>query len=203
MTGFARVAGPAALLCFLAASAIFGAMPDAVATGFSHLTHPLAWLGARGMPHAAIFNFTGFVLPGLLVAVALWSLRPALPTPARWSARLGAQLVVLSALGFAAQGLLPLDLDDPDGRAASLHATAWIAWWLAFCAGALGLALGLRGEPTHRRLAAISAAAAVAVPLIVFVAPLWLPVALAQRVAFALWFVWAIAATRRRPLSRA
>lgn len=203
MTGFARVAGPAALLCFVAAAAIFGAMPDAVATGFSHLTHPLAWLGARDMPHAAIFNVTGFVLPGLLAAVGLWSLRPALPTPARWSARLGAQLVVLSALGFAAQGLLPLDLEDPDGPAASLHATAWIAWWLAFCTGALGLALGLWREPTHRRLAAISASAAVALPLIVFVAPLWLPIAMAQRVAFALWFVWAIAATRRRPLSRA
>jgi hypothetical membrane protein len=196
MNRHARIAAYAALLMFIATAVIFGVMHDTVTAGFSHRTHPLAWLGAQGMPGAAMFNLCGFVVPGLLVAVALWGLRPALPQRARWSARIGAQLVVLSAVGFAAQGLFPLDLEDPDGAASGLHAMTWIAWWFVFSAGALALTLGLRREALYRNVMAISALTALAVPLIVFVVPIWWPIAVAQRAAFVLWFVWAIVVTR-------
>ena len=66
-----RMAGDAALLIFIAAAAIFGAMLDAGDGGFSQRTHPLAWLGAQGVPRATMFNLGGFALPGLMAAITL------------------------------------------------------------------------------------------------------------------------------------
>ena len=191
MNRLRRFAAHAALWGFVAAAAFCGARPEAVATGFSHRSHPLAWLGASGMPDATVFNLAGFVLPGLLAAVALWSLRSALPAHARWSARIGAQLTMLSALAFAAQGLLPLDLEDPDGAANAAHGLAWTLWWLTFAVGGLALGLGSRGtSPLRRGFAMATVAAAIAVPALALLAPIWWPNAFAQRAAFVLWFVW-------------
>jgi hypothetical protein len=198
-----RMAGDAALLMFIAAAAVFGAMFDAGDGGFSQRTHPLAWLGAQGVARATLFNLCGFALPGILAAVALWPLRPALPAGARWNARIGAQLVLLSAIAFAAQGLLPLDLQDMDGAASGLHAAAWTMWCLSFSAGALALASGLRGTRSGPGVVAICAFAGSIVPLLVFVAPWWLPNAIAQRAAFLLWFAWVAWTGRTLSLNRA
>ncbi len=196
MNSYARMAGHGALVIFVVSAAMFGAMFGEDSVGFSHRTHPLAWLGAGGVPRAMLFNLCTFVLPGVLAAVALWPLRPALPPGTRWSARIGAQLVVLSALAFAAQGVLPLDLENPDGTAGGLHAVAWTAWWLAFSAGALALGLGLRHTATMRRgFAAITVLAGLVIPMLAVLAPLWMPNALTQRMAFVLWFVWVVWAT--------
>lgn len=193
MNCYARMAGHTALVMFVVSAAMFGAMFGENIGNFSHRTHPLAWLGAGGVPRAMLFNLCTFLLPGVLAAVALWQLRPALPSGTRWSARIGAQLVVLSALAFAAQGVLPLDLENPDGTAGGLHAMAWTAWWLAFNAGALALAWGLRKTVTMCRFfAAITALAGFVIPMLAVLAPLWIPNALAQRVAFLLWFVWVV-----------
>src|SRR3546814_9922281 len=64
------------------------------------------------MPHALAFNALGFVLPGVLAALVAWRLRASLDAGAPWAARIGAWLALLSALAFAAQGLLPLDPRD-------------------------------------------------------------------------------------------
>jgi hypothetical membrane protein len=191
MTRWSRFAAHAALWGFVAAAVFCGARAEIVATGFSHRSHPLAWLGAGGMPDAAAFNLAGFVLPGLLAAVALWSLRSALPAQARWHARIGAQLTMLSALAFAAQGMLPLDLEDPDGTANAAHGLAWTLWWLTFAAGGLAFGLGSRGtSPLRRGLAMATVAAAIAIPALALLAPIWWPNAFAQRAAFVLWFAW-------------
>lgn len=198
-----RMAGDAALLMFIAAAAAFGSMFDAGDDGFSQWTHPLAWLGAQSVPRATLFNLCGFVLPGILAAVALWPLRSALPANARWSARIGAQLVLLSAIAFAAQGVLPLDLQDMDGAASGLHAAAWTVWCLSFTAGALALVRGLRGNPSHPGIPMSCAIVGSIVPLLAFVAPLWLPNAFAQRAAFLLWFGWVAWIGRIPSLNRA
>lgn len=207
MNPYARMAGHGALVIFVVSAAMFGAMFGEDSVGFSHRTHPLAWLGAGGVPRAMLFNLCTFVLPGVLAAVALWPLRPALPHGMRWSARIGAQMVVLSALAFAAQGVLPLDLENPDGTAGGLHAVAWTAWWLAFSAGALALAWGLQRTATMRRgFVAITALAGLVIPMLAVLAPLWMPNALAQRMAFVLWFVWVVWAAgcpRSRPSAAA
>lgn len=180
--------------------------------GYSHLQHPVAWLGAEPIPNVAGFNLLVFVLPGLLVAWTMLRLRTALPSLGegpdrpvpRWSARLGAQMALLSALAFAMQGVLPLDADDLDGVQSGRHATAWMAWWIAFATGAALLAIGLRGVRAGRRLAATSALAAVLVPACALALPQLLPAGLAQRLAFAVWFAWAIhaGAAAHRPVSR-
>jgi hypothetical protein len=168
---------------------IFGAMPGAEAIGFSHLTHPLAFLGAVGMPLASLFNFAGFILAGALAAAALWPLRDALPAPLPWAARIGAQLVLLSAVAFAAQGLLPIDPNDLDGLRSGLHGSAWMLWWLAFTAGSASIAWGLRKrrEPAWCLNAML---AAQLVPVCALWADLGMPVAVAQRLSFLLWFAW-------------
>src|SRR5262245_19866044 len=84
--------------CCLIAVVVFGAMLD----GYSHLIHPLAWLGARGVKGATAFNLLGFVLPGALAAVVALRLRTRLPPRAGWVGGIGAALLLLSTLAFAA-----------------------------------------------------------------------------------------------------
>jgi hypothetical protein len=91
-------------------------------------------------------------------------------------------LLLLSALAFAAQGVLPLDPLDPDGAPTALHASAWTTWWIAFAAGSLALALAVREwrVPMLLTMFAVLATA----PL----AGAWLPGGIAQRIACACWF---------------
>jgi hypothetical membrane protein len=191
MSRYAHFFAHAALWVFVGAVAYFGRLPEAQALGFSQRTHPLAWLGATGVPNAMIFNLLVFAFTGLLAAAALWPLRGTLPARAAWSARIGAQLVMLSALAFAAQGLLPIDLDDLDGTTGGLHGMAWMAWLLMFSAGNALLAWGLRRVrgSSDRRIVFL---AAQAIPLCALLGGIAMPIAIAQRLAFVLWFVWAI-----------
>jgi len=163
--------------------------------GYSQAVHPVAMAGARGVPGAGLFNAMVFVLPGALVALVAWRLRAVLPAGAGIVSRIGVALVLLSALAFAAQGVLPLDPADPDGVATALHATAWSAWWIAFTAGGAALAFAMRDwrGPMLASLAAVLATAPLAGVL--------LPGGIAQRVAFACWFA-GIAWIASRRLSR-
>jgi hypothetical protein len=171
-----------------AAAAGFGAALE----GYSHALHPLALLGARGVPNAAAFNLLGFVAPGLLLAWSALGLRARLPRASGWPPRIGATLALCSALAFAAQGLLPFDPEHPDAGMSRFHASAWTLWWLAFAPGAALLA-------SARKVASRAAGVTIAVllPVFVLLAPAWLAPALAQRIAFALWFGWWIAIARR------
>ena len=158
------------LLALLGFAAAFG--------GFSHTDHPVALLGAQGIARAMGFNALGFVVPGLLVAAAALELRGVLDRRG-WPARIGAHLLLLSALGFAAQGLLPLDPGDLDAPSSRLHATVWSLWWIAFLPGIALLAIRSRGL----LISGLGALALAAVAAVV------LPPGLAQRVAMSLWFL--------------
>lgn len=173
---------------FLAALLLAGAgVPE-----YSHRIHPLALRGASGLPGAWLFNAGVFVLPGLVLLLAAQGLRPAL-VRAGLPARIGLTLVQGSALAFAAQGLLPLDMRTLDALANRLHALAWMLWWIAFAPGALLLALaGGRG----RGFAVAGVAAALLVPWLAVLAPIGAWVGLAQRLAFLLWFGWWLLAAR-------
>ena len=195
MSRYARHAGTLALAIFVVATVICGAVLD----GYSHREHPLAMLGAAGVPGAWAFNVFAFVLPGLSVAVVCWTMRSALPATAGWRVRIGTQLVVLSALAFAAQGLFPLDPGNVGGQANALHALAWTVWWIAFAAAGVLLTIG--GRPRGFRWAsALSLIATLALAL-----PPWpgAMAAFAPRLAFAVWFVWVAWVVREAPLSRA
>jgi hypothetical membrane protein len=184
----ARVAACAALLLFVVALLAFGAMLD----GYMQSVHPVSLLGAQGIPRAMWFNVCGFVGPGLLSAFVAWRLRESLPAGVAWPARIGARLVLLSALAFVAQGIWSLDPADLESNASRVHATLWTLWWVAFVPGAWLHAWGLRRRGGWRWLAGL------AIGTLLLVAALFadglLAPALAQRLAFALWFAWMILA---------
>ncbi len=185
--GWILAVGPAAGLLFALTVAGFGWRLVGDASGLP----PVGLLGAQGVPGASAFNVLGFVIPGAIAAALAWRLRDLATSPPRLSAGLGWQLVFLSALAFAAQGLLPLDPTDLDARPSRLHALAWTLWWLAFVPGALLLAwTALQGQP--RRYVACAVHAAAAGWLLALTGPLAakLDAALAQRLAYGVWFVW-------------
>lgn len=170
--------------------------------GYSHRVHPLGLLGAYGTPHALAFNLCGLVAPGLLAAWLGWRLREDLERSG-WTARIGAWLVLLSALAFSAQGLLRLDPRDIDAITSRLHAASWMVWWIAFVPGAALLAGGLFRRPEWRGLAIASVVAAAVVLLFAAWLPAGVPTAISHRIAFAAWFAWLIvagyAANSQRP----
>ncbi|WP_454829896.1 DUF998 domain-containing protein [Pseudoxanthomonas wuyuanensis] len=179
-------AGIAATALCAAAVAGFGA----ALAGYSQSLHPVALLGAKGFPHALAFNLLAFVLPGMLAGAIAIGLRYRLPADAGWSVRVGAQLVFLSALGFIALGLLPLDAEDLNSAASRYHATAWMLWWVAFVPGALLLAVSGWRHSDWRGFAGFSLAAALLTLAAVLFGVELLPPGIAQRLAFGLWLIW-------------
>lgn len=160
--------------------------------GYSHQVHPVSLRGTAGLPWAFAYNVLAFMVPGALLMWAGQRVRQAWPD-AGWAARIGIVLVQLSALAFAAQGVVPLDPNDTDATASRLHALAWMLWWIAFVPGTLLLAVGAR-RGVGFALACL--AAAVLVPLLAVFAPIGLWVGIAQRLAFLLWFGWWLLASR-------
>ena len=183
-----RLAAWGAALSFWGALLGLGAALD----GYAQATHPVALLGARGVPRAAAFNALGFLLPGGLAATVAWRLRTGLPCGAAWTARIGASLALLAALMFALQGVLALDPGDFDAAASRAHAAVWAAWWLSFLPSAVLLTTGLRRDRARHMLVLASALAAVAL-VVLQLLPSALP-ALVQRAVFAVWFAWLLAA---------
>ncbi|KOQ71747.1 membrane protein [Stenotrophomonas maltophilia] len=190
-----RWLGLLAAVAFVLAVAGFGAGLDGYAQG----RHPVALLGARGVPHALAFNLVGFVLPGLLAAGVAERLRRTLPTGAGWAPRVGSQMLLLAGLAFAAMGALPLDVDDLHGPASQLHASAWMIWVLGFVAGSVLLAVSGLRQAHGRALGVLALGCGVLAALAAFALQGVLPAPLAQRLAFACWAVWLTAAL---PLSR-
>lgn len=189
----------AAALAGLAAGPWFAlallALGDRV-PGFDQAVHPPALLGASGMPDALGWNLLGFLAPGLLAAFALQGLHRVLRTrDAGLVARVGMTLLLLSAIAFAAQGLVPLQLGRAvDAGPARLHIMAWTLWWLAASSGFVVLAAG----SVRRPLSAIMALLAAIVMIMALHAPS-LPLAGGQRerLALAAWFGWIAAASWR------
>lgn len=183
--GGGRMVGIAAGVCFALALAGFGAALE----GYDQRIHPVALLGAAGVPRATAFNLLAFVVPGLLAATVALRRRGGLPARAAMPARLGWTLALLAALAFAAQGLLPLGASGPDAGAGRLHGVAWGLWGIAFAAATLSLSLDALSA--RRVLPATGhAVAGVLVFALGWLAGDALPVAAAQRAAYACWFTW-------------
>ena len=193
LTRLLPLTGALAAIAFIAAVVGFGM----TLSGYSQVWHPVAVLGARGVPHARGFNLLGFVLTGLLAAVVALDLRHRLPADAGWAARVGAQFLLLSALGFVGLGVLPLDPDDLHNDASSLHATAWLLWWVAFVPGAVLFAFGMHGRRGWRPAVIASGVAAAIVLFSALVAVALMPAGIAQRLGYAAWLLWLCVAARR------
>ncbi|PZS69426.1 DUF998 domain-containing protein [Stenotrophomonas maltophilia] len=185
-----RLSGLAAALLFVLAVLGFGAGLD----GYAQARHPVALLGAHGVPHALAFNLLGFVLPGLLAGVVAECLRRRLPATAGWAPRVGSQMLLLAGLAFAAMGLLPLDVDDLHGPASQLHASAWMIWVLGFVTGALLLGIFNVRQAHGRVQGGLLVACGALAALAAFALQGLVPAPLAQRVAFACWALWLVVA---------
>jgi hypothetical protein len=171
---------------FAAAVITFGTMLE----GYSQTLHPVALPGAKGFANALVFNVLAFMLPGALTAFVAIGLRATLPAQAAWQLRLGAQLLLLAALAFAAMGLLPLDTRDLENNASRLHGTAWMLWCMAFAVG--GLMLGFGWLRTGDKRATWTFAVVALALLAEFFLPVLIAPGIAQRVAFAAWWGWLI-----------
>lgn len=183
-----RTLGPLAAALFVAAVLGFGA----ALPGFDPLGHPVALLGAIGVPHAQAFSWLGFVLPGLLACAVGVRLLRRVPRTAPWSMRVGVQLLALAGLAFAAMGLLPLDASDIESPASQYHASVWMLWVLAFVPGALMFGIGALRLPGWRTPALLHLGCGLAMVLAAFVLQAWLPAPIAQRLAYACWLLWLV-----------
>lgn len=188
-------AGPVAALVWVAAVVVFGARLD----GFDQMRHPVSLLGARGVPGGNVFSLVGFVLPGLLAAVAALDLILRMPASASRPLRVGGQMLLLAAIAFAAMGLFPLDVEDIENRASQFHASAWLLWLVAFCAAAIALRFGAGRDRNWRPLATLTLACATWIACSAFLFEIAMPVAMAQRLAFLGWLVWLLGAARLAP----
>ena len=185
-----RYHGLVAVVLLLATASVWSTLSP----GYLHGLHPLSLLGAKGMPQATAFNALAYVVPGLIAAHLGWGLRRY--WHARWASRIGGNVLMLSGLAFAAQGVLPLDPGDLDGAASQRQAAAWMLWWLAFVVGTALLAWGERGRDKARTLVRCSALAAMALTLLAVVLPQLIAPALAQRAGVGVWLLWLVIAGR-------
>ncbi|HXH00617.1 MAG TPA: DUF998 domain-containing protein [Xanthomonadaceae bacterium] len=161
------------------------------------MQHPPALLGAVGVPGSSWWNMIAQGACGVLATLACWQWRERLAHGGAglcW--RLAAMLLLLSALAFAALGLLPLDpgleLDEGPNR---LHIAAWMLWWIAFAA-ASGLAAAA-AWPARRALGAVLLA--LAIPSLLY-APVPIGTGTRQLGVLLAWFT-CLAALPRPPKS--
>ena len=188
-------AGPLAVVVFIAAVAGFGAQLH----GYDQMLHPVSLLGARGIRGGTAFSLLGFVLPGLLAAIAALDLVLRMPATAPRPLRVGGQMLLLAAIAFAAMGLFPLDVDDIENRASQFHASAWLLWLLAFTAAAIALRVGAGKAQGWRSLSMLTLACVLWAVCSAFLFEIAMPVAMAQRLAFLGWLVWLVGAARLAP----
>ncbi len=188
-------AGPVAAVVWLLAVFGFGMRLE----GYDQLRHPVSLLGAHGVPGGTAFSMLGFVLPGILAAVAALDLALRMPVTAPRALRVGGQMLLLAAVAFAAMGLLPLDVEDIENRASQYHASAWLLWLVGFSAAALALRLGSARDAAWRPLANLAVGCALWSLCSAFLFEIALPVAMAQRLAFLGWLVWLLGAARLAP----
>jgi hypothetical membrane protein len=176
--------GLLAVAWFWSLLAAFGALRS---DGYSHLTKAVSELGSQGAPNMAAWNLLGFGVTGLLLAVFGWRLgREARPdTP------FTAACLCASGLAFAATAI-PADMENLRSPGSAAHIGASMLVFAAWLPGVWGLTGRRR---SWRALATVSTAAlwASLAAILVRGSGLLLP-GLGQRLSFAVYFGWVLAA---------
>jgi hypothetical membrane protein len=100
--------GIAACAVFWAAAFVVGAPRPS----YSHTVNTISELGARGTPNATLWNVVGFVVPGLLLAVAGRAIAHSISREKSWSTGLAALSLFISGLAIAGQGVIPAEMTN-------------------------------------------------------------------------------------------
>lgn len=165
--------------------------------GYQHARHPVGLLGVDAAPDGLGFNSVGYGAAGLALGGFALALEAELMRRGLGRlTRVATGLLLIAALAFAAQGLLPLDPRDLHGplsrRHAVAHAIALLAWLpsTALLAWSLGSLRALRGTAWLAAVFAFAFGLLLAWP-----ATLWLPgwaaaPGWAQRAVLLLYFLW-------------
>lgn len=188
-----QIAGIVAVIMFWSALFVFAALYP----GYSHYTKAISELGAFGAPHALAWNLTGFIVPGLLLAVCGAGVALAVDgrrTLLYW-------LLVISGLGFAGTGILPAEMQN--GRPlmespwTSGHIIMTLVSSIPWVIGAFVLVGHVKRNAQWQHLKALSlilavvALAGLAFNIVGRSIPLFEhQPGLVQRIAFAVYFTW-------------
>lgn len=100
--------GIAAWIWFWVASFVFGALR----TGYSHSLNTISELGALGTSHAALWNLSGFVVTGLLLAVVGNVIARSIDGKKSVSIIISRVMLIVAGLAIAGQGLIPAAMTD-------------------------------------------------------------------------------------------
>ena len=189
--------GIGACVLFWSAVLIFGALRPS----YSHAANKISELGALGTPNATLWNLIGFIVPGLLLAVAggtiavsVGSKRSRTHTLARW-------LLVISGLAIAGQGVFAAEMANGVAVITSWHTKGHFIMSLisaiAWIIGALLLVAPMKRNPDWRGWRPISIAFVVLAVAGVFTLQGRLPDGLAQRIVDAIYFGWFVSLSLR------
>lgn len=189
--------GITACVIFWSAVIVFGALRPA----YSHSANTISELGALGTSNATLWNFVGFIGPGLLLAVAggaiavsVGSKRPLFHTLSRW-------LLVVSGLAIAGQGLIAAEMANGVAVITSwntrghfiMSTISGIAWII----GALLLVAPMKRNPAWHGWHTISVVLVLSAVAGVFTLQGRLPDGLAQRIVDAIYFAWFVSMSLR------
>jgi hypothetical membrane protein len=184
--------GIGAWVLFWAASVALAALRPS----YSHVVNTVSELGAVGTPHATAWNVLGFIIPGVLLALAGATIaRAANPEPSL-SRTLATALLVLCGLAVAGQGVMPAEMANgvADATSASTrgHFIASLISGAAWAVGAVLLVGPMKRNPNWHSLYIVSAALVALTLVASFALRGALPDGLAQRIGNALFCVWFI-----------
>lgn len=156
------------------------------ADGYSHLTKAVSELGVVGAPNMLAWNIVGFGVTGAKLAVFGWrfgrAVEPERRSPAGWLAASGA--------AFAATAV-PADMDALSSPGSLAHIGASLLVFVCWLPAAWGFARG-RGGRTLATVSTVALWAALAAVLIRVAGVV--PPGLGQRLSFAIYFGWVLAA---------
>jgi hypothetical membrane protein len=98
--------GIAAAVISWSALWVFGALRPS----YSHTRNAVSELGALGSPLALLWNLIGFIVPGILLAIAGGAVAASVGGKPRRTVAFW--LLIISGLGFAGTGLIPAELEN-------------------------------------------------------------------------------------------
>jgi len=178
------LAGTASAVLFWTALLAFGSLDPT----YSQVTRAVSELGMAGAPHQWAWNVTGFILPGILLAGFGLGMARTMDGPAS----VGAALLCLSGIFFAATGIFPADLQNMKAFATRAHILASLASFLVWLPAPILIAVGAKRR-AMRALMWVSIAGLICVLSGVIVGREVLARGLAQRLNFATYFAWVLA----------